>query len=66
MPRLNRLKRRIKEKKSNYTQLSKSLGISASAFNNKINGRSAFDIIEVSQLSSILDISPEEIIYFFT
>lgn len=66
MQKLKRLKERISEKGETYSSLSKEIGISLSAFNNKINGRSSFDIIEASQLSSILDIEPQEIVYFFT
>ena len=66
MPNLLKLKGRIKEKNQTYFKLADKIGISASAFNNKINGRSSFDIIEASQLSAILDIPPEDIIYFFT
>ena len=66
MPKLAKLKGRIKEKNQSYASLSKAIGISVSALNNKINGRSSFDIIEASRLSSILDISPEEVINFFT
>ena len=66
MPRLDKLKGRIKEKGRNYEQLSHELGISVSAFNNKVNGRSEFDIVEAGKLSSILDIPPRDIINFFT
>ena len=66
MPKLNKLKQRIKECDMNYKALASAIGISVSAFNNKINGRSAFDIIEASALSSILDITPQEITIFFT
>lgn len=66
MPKLDKLKKRIKESNKSYRVLANALGISTSAFNNKMNGRSAFDIIEASQLSSILDISPQEITIFFT
>ena len=66
MKKLNRLKGRIKEKQLTYSALAKMLGISLSALNNKINGRSTFDIIEASEISSVLDISPQDIIYFFT
>ena len=66
MPALENLKGRIKEKKISYASLSKKTGISVSALNNKINGRSTFDIVEAGMLSSVLDIPPEEIVYFFT
>ena len=65
MSPLNKLKGRIKEKNLSYSSLSKDIGISLSAFSNKMNGRSAFDIVEASRLSSILDIPPEDIIIFF-
>ncbi len=63
---LNKLKGRIKEKDLSYFSLSKEIGISVSAFSNKMNGRSAFDIIEAGKLSSILDIPPQDITIFFT
>ena len=66
MPKHNKLKGRIREKGTNYTRLAQDLGISVSAFNNKINGRSEFDIVEAGKLSSILDIPPRDIINFFT
>ena len=66
MPALENLKGRIKEKKISYALLSKKTGISVSALNNKLNGRSTFDIVEAGRLSSVLDIPPEEIVYFFT
>lgn len=66
MNKLNKLKGRIKEKKMTYSFLSTELGISLSAFNNKINGRSTFDIVEASALSSLLDIPPQEVVIFFT
>ena len=66
MKKLDNLKERIKEKNHTYASLSNELNISLSAFNNKVNGRSAFDIIEAGRLSSLLDIPPEDIINFFT
>ncbi|MBQ9531137.1 MAG: helix-turn-helix transcriptional regulator [Eubacterium sp.] len=66
MASLEKLKRKIKEKNMSYSLLSEEIGISLSALNNKLNGRSTFDIIEASKLLSILDISPEDIAYFFT
>ena len=66
MPTLERLKGRIKDRNMSYSSLANDIGISLSAFNNKINGRSAFDIVEAGALSSVLDISPEDIVYFFT
>ena len=65
MPELVLLKARIREKKSSYRELCSALDISYTAFWNKINGRSAFNIIEASKVAAILDISPEEIILFF-
>ena len=65
MPELVLLKARIREKKSSYGKLCNALGISYTAFWNKINGRSAFDIVEASKLAAILDISPDEITIFF-
>lgn len=66
MPELSKLKGRIREKGSNYRDISKEIGMSLSAFNDKMNGRTAFDIVEASKVAAILDISPENIAYFFT
>lgn len=62
---LTKLKGRIREKKKSYREISTQSGISLSAFNSKINGYSAFDIVEAGCVAPLLDITLEEIPYFF-
>lgn len=62
---LTKLKGKITEKKKNYRELSHEVGLSLSAFNDKINGYSAFDIVEAGKIAKLLDIPTEEIPYFF-
>lgn len=65
MRELLELKGKIREKKKSYRGIAKEIGISTSTFNNKINGYSAFDIIEASKIAFILDIPPDKISSFF-
>lgn len=65
MSELSKLKGRIREKNSSYRSISNEIGMSLSAFNDKMNGKTAFDIVEASKVAAILDISPEDISKFF-
>lgn len=65
MRELSELKGKIREKNQSYRSIAKEIGVSTSTLNNKINGYSAFDIIEASKIASILDIPPDKISYFF-
>lgn len=62
---LLKLKGKITEKKKNYREISREVGLSLSAFNDKMNGYSAFDIVEAAKIAKILEIPTEEIPYFF-
>ena len=60
------LKGILREKKINYEALSRYLKMSLSAFSNKINGKSVFNIVEVDKIATIADIEKEKIpLYFF-
>lgn len=60
------LKGLLREKKITYETLAKYLKMSLSALSNKINGKSVFDIVEVSKISNFVGIRKEDIpIYFF-
>lgn len=70
---LYKLQGRIREKKSSYRECAQVLGISLSAFNDKINGKvgkngkcKEFKVSQVCDLCNFLDIVPEDIPIFFT
>lgn len=62
---LNALKGKIREENKNYRSLSKEIGISVNALNNKLNGYSVFDMREVSIVVEKLNIQPNDIIKYF-
>lgn len=62
---LNYLKGKITERGETYRSLSKKTNIPLNSLSNKINGHSAFDIVQVSRLCAELDIDPREIPKFF-
>lgn len=64
-PSLNKIKGRITEKGESYRSISAKTGISLVSLSNKLNGYSLFDIIEVSKICDVLDISINEIPVFF-
>lgn len=60
------LKGLIRQNKTTYQELANFLEIALSAFCNKINGFSVFNIVEVDKICRKLNISKNEIaIYFF-
>ncbi len=60
------LKGILREKKINYETLAAYLKMSLSALSNKINGKSTFNILEVSKIISFVGISRDNIpLYFF-
>ena len=63
---LNKLKGRITENGETYRSLSRKTGIPLNTLSNKINGKSLFDIIEVSKICAELEIPPVEIPIFFS
>ena len=58
------LKARIVEKGFTQSEIAEKIGISATAFNNKITGKVDFKASEISKLSDILDIDNKDA-YFF-
>ena len=60
----NKLKGRIVEFGYTQSELAEKLGLSATGFNNKLNGRTEFTASEISELSSILEIGNKDE-YFF-
>jgi transcriptional regulator with XRE-family HTH domain len=58
------LKARIVEKGFTQSEIADKIGISATAFNNKITGKVDFKASEISKLSDILDIDNKDA-YFF-
>lgn len=63
--KLNKLKGKIRERETSYRELSKITGIPVNTLSNKINGKSTFDIIQVSKICDALQIPPEQIYLFF-
>lgn len=60
------LKGLLREKKINYETLSKEMNMSLSAFSNKINGKSIFNIVEIDKIATIIGIEKEKMaLYFF-
>lgn len=59
------LKARIVEKGFTQSEIAEKIGISATAFNNKITGKVDFKASEISKLSDILDIDNKDA-YFFS
>ena len=64
MRELLELKGKIRENKTSYRELAKKIGMSTNTLSNKINGYSAFDIVEASQIADVLGIPPDKIAYF--
>lgn len=60
------LKGLLREKKINYETLARYLKMSLSALSNKINGKSVFNILEVENIVSFIEIPRQKIpLYFF-
>ena len=60
------LKGLMREKKINYETLAQYLKMSLSALSNKINGKSVFNILEVTRIANFIGIPKENIpLYFF-
>lgn len=58
---LVKLKGILREQKITYTEISKRLNMSVSAFSNKINGKTLFNIVEISVLIIVLKISLNDV-----
>ena len=64
-PELKKIKGRITEMGETYRSISEKTGIPLNSLSNKINGKSLFDILEVSKICAVLDIPANEIPIFF-
>lgn len=58
---LVKLKGILREQKITYTEISEKLHMSVSAFSNKINGKTLFNIVEISILITVLEISLNDV-----
>ena len=56
----NKLKGKLKEKEATYRQCADYIGISLTSFNNKMNGKSSFKLIEAEKLAMFLSMSVDE------
>lgn len=60
------LKGIMREKKITYVEMAEYLGMALSAFSNKINGKSIFNILEANKIMEKLNVEKENAyIYFF-
>lgn len=62
---LDELKGRIKAKRQNYETCSEALGISRTAFSNKMNGNTDFTVPEANALSKFLGLTGAEAVKIF-
>ena len=62
---LNKIKGKLKENNLTYGDISMTLGISRTTFNDKINGKKKFYIDEIKELSKKLNLTDEEEISIF-
>ena len=64
-PELKELKKLLHRKNISYKHLSKRLNISVDAVNNKLNGYTLFNSIEILKISQFLNIEKGNIFKFF-
>ena len=62
---LNKIKGKLKENNLTYADISLTLGISRTAFNDKINGKRKFYVDEIKEMSKKLNLTDEEKINIF-
>ena len=62
---LQKLKGKLREHDANYIDVANCLGLSVTAFSNKMNGKSKFYIDEIEKLSDRLSLSDAEKIDIF-
>lgn len=62
---LNKIKGKLKENNLTYADISLILGISRTAFNDKINGKRKFYVDEIKEMSKKLNLTDEEKINIF-
>lgn len=60
-----KLKAKLFEQGKTYEDCSKALGISITAFSNKMNGSSSFKLIEAKELSDFLGLTQSEVFSIF-
>lgn len=65
MPNLNALKGRLREKEKTYARCAAELGISTTAFSEKMNGKSKFTVEEANSLACFLNLSNREKVEIF-
>lgn len=61
----DKLKGALRARGKTYADCAKAIGISTTAFSQKINEKSTFDIIEVNAMVSYLDLSKTEAVDIF-
>lgn len=59
------LKGLLREKKLTYEKMSEYVGISVSAFSDKINGNTVFNLVELAKIVRKAEIQPEDISKYF-
>ncbi len=64
-PELKELKKLLHRKNISYKRLSKRLNISVDAVNNKLNGYTLFNSIEILKISQFLNIEKGNIFKYF-
>lgn len=62
---MTKLKGKLTEKKKTYEDCAMVLGISVTAFNNKINGDSSFNLPEIVKLCEYLELEDSEKVRIF-
>ena len=62
---LDKLKGKMRENNLSQEEVAKKIGLSLSAFNNKINGKVNFDIKEAEAIGTILNLTDDEKINIF-
>jgi hypothetical protein len=60
-----KLKGAIVGKGKTYEECARGLGISVTAFSNKINGKAGFKVEEAAKLSELLDLTKEDRVEIF-
>lgn len=63
--KLAKLKGKIRECECSYLKLSAATGIPITTLSNRINGKSAFDVVQAAKICNELDIPLEQMHIFF-
>lgn len=64
-PELNELKGKLRAEKYTYRKLAEAIGMEVSTLNNKINGYSSFNTVEMDAIATIITIKPDEFVKYF-